>query len=157
ATITSNNVTLDTALVGGVGTTSQPVNASLTGNGVLNVQAGSGGVHLDLGSGAVVGSVVAGLNGDVVVNATGSLGGSGLIQGNNITLTSADGTVGTAAAPLFISPSGIVNVEAFGDIGLVQQLGLVLQVGQICSLTGDVSVTVRLGSLVNANNPAVID
>ena len=55
ATITSNNLTLDAT--GGVGTATQPLNASLTANGVLNVQAGSQGVYLNLGSGALLGVV----------------------------------------------------------------------------------------------------
>jgi hypothetical protein len=157
ATITSNNLTLDSALVGGVGAVSQPVNASLTDGGVLNVQAGSGGAHVNLNSGAVLGSVIAN-NGDLAVSATQSLvAGSGTsIIGNNVTLTSSQGAVGTAAAPLFIFVSGVLNVTAFGDIGLRQGLGTVLQVGQICSVTGDVTLNVRLGSIVNGHNPAVI-
>jgi hypothetical protein len=156
ATITSGNLTLQTGLAGNIGTASQPVNASLTGSGVLTVQGGSGGVYLNLGSGAVLGQVSAS-NGDIVVSATGGLAaGSGTsIQGNNITLTSSEGMVGTAAARLFITPSGVVNVTALQDIGL-KMLGAVFEVGQICSMTGDVTLTVPLGSIVNGNSPAVI-
>jgi hypothetical protein len=156
ATITSNTLTLDTGLAGNVGTASQPVSASLTENGVLKVQAGSGGVYLDLDSGAVLHQVNAS-NGDVVVNATGSLvaGSETSIQGNSITLTSTEGAVGTAAAPLLIVPSGVVNAAALQDIGLTT-FGAVLKVGEICSTTGDVTLAVPLGSIVNGNDPAVI-
>ena len=68
ATITSKNLTLDAT--GGVGTASQPLNASLTANGVLNVEAGIQGVYLNLTMGPL-GVIDSG--GDVVLNATGSL------------------------------------------------------------------------------------
>src|SRR5208337_588347 len=69
ATTTSNNLTLDAT--GGVGTSTQPLSASLTDNGVLNVQAGSQGVYLNLGSGAQLGTVNSA--GNIVINATNSL------------------------------------------------------------------------------------
>ncbi len=74
ATIMTNNLTLTTT--GGVGTATQPLNASLTPGGVLNVQAGSQGVYLNLGSGALLGIVSSGDStdsGDVVLSAIGSL------------------------------------------------------------------------------------
>ena len=114
ATITSNNLTLDAT--GGVGTASQPLNASLTANGVLNVQAGSQGVYLNLGSSGLLGVIDSG--GDVVLNATGSLstasglaGGTVNVTGNNLTLNSATGKVGKAAAPLVIRPRTVQALD----------------------------------------------
>jgi hypothetical protein len=151
ATITSNNLTLDAT--GGVGTASQPLAASLTANGVLNVQAGSQGVYLNLGSGALLGVIDSG--GDVVLNATGSLdpasglpGGTVNVIGNNLTLNSATGEVGTAAAPLVIQASEVVNVTALLDIGLTQPDGS-LQVNQIVSTSGNVTIDVPNGSILN--------
>jgi len=154
ASITSNNLTLDTT--GGVGTSTQPFNASLTANGVLNVQAGSQGVYLNLGSGALLGTVSAG-NGDVVLSATNSLAvapglasGTVNVTGNNITLTSSEGAIGTAAAPLQIQAQGVVNVSALGDIDVTQG-DPSLQVGQIVSTSGNVTLNVPSGAIVNAS------
>jgi hypothetical protein len=142
ATITSSNLTLTSA--DGVGTLAQPLNASLTAGGVLNVQAGSQGAYINLGSGALLGIVNSG--GDVVLNATGSLdaapgmpAGTVNITGNNLTLNSATGEVGTPTAPLEIQANGVVNASALLDIGMNQQSGA-LQVGQIISTSGDVSL-----------------
>ena len=157
ATIATNNLTL--SATGGVGTAAQPLDASLTANGVLNVSAGSQGAYLNLGSGALLGTLSAGKAstgyGDVVLTATDSLAvepgpsnGTVNVTGNNITLTSTGGAVGTAAAPLLIQAYGIVNVSALSDIGLNQQSGA-LQVGQIVSTTGDVTLNVPSGSIVN--------
>jgi hypothetical protein len=160
ATITSNNLTL-TATVGGVGTATQPVQASLTAGGVLKVT-GVGSVYLHLDSGALLDNIQTDLGGgDVVIKATGSLApASGLtsILGNNITLSSAAGSVGTAAAPLTLFAEGVVNVSALGDIGLVQGsfagFGGDLKVGQIVSTQGDVTISVPGGQILNADGTA---
>ncbi len=159
ATITTNNLTL--SATGGVGTAAQPLDASLTANGELNVSAGSQGAYLNLGSGALLGKVSAGKAstgyGDVVLTATNSLAvepglssGTVNVTGNNIALTSTAGAVGTAAAPLLIQAQGVVNVAALEDIDLTQA-GTNLQVGQIVSTTGDVTLDVPSGSIVNAS------
>ena len=158
ATITTNNLTLTATK--GVGTATQPLNASLTAGGVLNVQAGSQGVYLNLGSGALLGvasSETSGTYGDVVLSATGSLdpapglpSGTVNVTGSNITLNSATGEVGTAAAPLVIQAYGVVDVAALMDIGLTQANGN-LDVDQIVSTTGDVTVDVPSGAIINAS------
>ncbi len=166
ATITTNNLTL-TATGGGVGTATEPIDANLTANGVLNAQAGSEGVYVNLGSGALLGEVSAGNRstgyGDVVLSATGSLtvapglpSGTVNVTGNNIALTSTEGAVGTAAAPLVIQAQGVVNVAALQDIDLTQA-GTSLQVGQIVSTTGDVTIDVPSGSIVNASGTTWTD
>ncbi len=148
ATLTTNNLTL--TATGGVGTAAQPLDASLTANGELNVSAGSQGAYLNLGSGALLGKVSAGKAstgyGDVVLTATNSLAvapglpsGTVNVTGNNITLTSTEGAIGTAAAPLAIQAYGVVNASALLDIGLNQQSGT-FEVGQIISMSGDVTI-----------------
>ena len=114
---------------------------------------------MNLGSGALLGTLSAGKAstgyGDVVLTATNSLAvepglsnGTVNVTGNNITLTSTEGEIGTAAAPLLIQAHGVVNVAALGDIDLTQS-GTSLQVGQIVSTTGDVTLNVPSGSIVN--------
>ena len=92
--------------------------------------------------------------GDVVLSATDSLapapGPLVNVTGNNITLTSSAGAIGTSAAPLVIEAQGPVNVSALEDIDLTQGSGN-LQVGQIVSTTGDVTLDVPSGSIVNAS------
>ena len=137
------------------------MSASLTAGGILYVVASSQGAYLTLGSGALIFAVAASDSngqGDVVINATGSLApapppGSGFVNvtGKNITLTSSDGAVGTAAAPLDIQASGVVNVSAFGDIGLNQQGGT-LNVGQIISTSGDVTIDPDDSPILNASS-----
>ncbi len=170
ATITTNNLTLNNlplTATGSVGTATQPLDASLTANGVLNVSAGSQGAYLNLGSGALLGQVTAGKAstgyGNVVLSATGSLtvapglpGGTVNVTGNNIALTSTEGAVGTAIAPLLIQAQGVVNVAALQDIDLTQA-GTGLQVGQIVSTTGDVTLNVPSGSIVNASGTTWTD
>src|SRR5208337_4021406 len=119
-----------------------------------------GSVYLNLGSGALLGEVDS-VAGGVVINATGSLDpapGSTLnvsaITPNPITLTSATGEVGTAAAPLLIQADGVVNVSALLDIGLTEQTPVPsgqLEVGQIVSTKGNVTITDPYGPIVNAS------
>ncbi len=70
--------------------------------------------------GVVKANDATGGNGNVVLNATGSLAvAPGLpantvnVTGNNLTFTSTIGGVGTAAAPLVIHATGIVNSPHF--------------------------------------------
>jgi Bacterial Ig-like domain (group 3)/MBG domain (YGX type) len=144
---------------GGVGTAAQPLSASLTAGGLLIVEASSQGAFLNLSSGASLLGIAGDSStpGDIVINATGSLvpapgepSGTVDLTGNNITLTSSAGAVGTAAAPLEIQASGVVNVSAFGDIGLNQQSGT-LNVSQIISTSGDVTIDPDDSPILNAN------
>jgi hypothetical protein len=163
ASLTSNNLTF--TATGGVGTSSQPLSASVTTGGVLSVQAGHEGVYLNLPSGALLGTISSGTvsnPGDVVLNASalatsgGSLdiapglpSGTVNITGNNLTLSSA-GDIGTAAAPLAIQVYGVVNASALSDIGLNQQSGE-LEVGQIISTSGDVTIDPSDSPIVSAS------
>ncbi len=149
ASITANNLTLTTH-TGDIGTSSQPVRASLADGGVLNILSGDN-TYLDLDSGARLGTVDPA--GDVVIHATGSLDAAdsnSVITAHNLTLTSAGGEVGTAAARLNLQVTGVVNVTAALDIGLTQQDGVPFQVGQIVSTNGDVTLVVFTAPIVNA-------
>ncbi len=157
-TIISNNLTLK-ATAGGVGTAGAPVNASVLTNGVLNVTASSSGVYLNLSSGALIGTIQAGTNQapeDVVLDATGSLtaapglpSGTLNVFGNNLTINSSEGSVGTSSTPLQILALGVANVTALSDVNL-NQGDPDLQVGQIISKTGNVTLDVPAGQIVNA-------
>ena len=164
--------TNDSGLAGGIiGSASQPLSAQLTSGGVLNATAGNAGIYLDLGSGAAIGQVEAGTAqtgfGEVVITATGDLqpdsslpSGTVNVTGDNITLTSTTGAVGSQAAPLDISThgttalsggtlGGVLNVSALNDIGLEQDSGDLI-VGSISSLSGDVFVNVTHGSILDS-------
>ncbi len=162
--------TNDSGLAGGIlGSASQPLDAQLTGGGVLNATAGNQGIYLNLDSGAAIAQVEAGSSsggfGNVVISATGdivpSTSGPGGITGNNITLTSTAGGVGTQLAPIKISANGtpqagggtvpgVVNVSALNDIGLQQSSGD-LVVGSISSSSGNVYVNVTNGGLFDSS------
>jgi hypothetical protein len=159
ALIKTANLTL-TAAGGSIGNSTRPLAAVIEAGGVLNAQAGSQGVYLVLNSGAMIGQVAAGGDGDVVIKAMDSLdpqsglpAGTVNISGGDITLSSNTGQVGTAVNPLVIQANsteaenggvegGIVNASAAGDIGLVQSTGDLL-VGTIESTSGDVYLEAR--------------
>ncbi len=153
ATITTGNLSLITTS-GGVGSLAQPLSASLTTGGVPSVLAtGSSGVYINLDSGALLGNVSSSGGGDVVIDATGNLtraSAGNPILANNITLASTNGTIGTAAAPLELLADGVVNANADGDINLEQTAGN-LEVGQIISKSGDVTIKVDSGQILDAN------
>src|SRR5262249_13125486 len=140
------------------------LNVQMTSGGVLNATAGNQGIYLDLDSGVAIGQVTAGSSqsgyGDVAITAAGDLSGSGTITGDNITLTSSSGGIGSVSAPLHISDNGtalangstlggIINASARSDIGLEQDTGD-LVVGSIFSLSGDVFVNVTQGSILDS-------
>jgi hypothetical protein len=111
----------------------------------------------------VVSSGDASDSGDVVLSATASLdaapglpSGTTNVTGNNVTLSSATGEVGTAAAPLVIQASGVVEVAALMDIGLTQAEGD-LTVDHIVSTIGNVTVDVPSGAIINASGTAWAD
>ena len=76
ATIQTNNLTLD-ASNGSIGTSTQPIEATLATGGILNAEAGKQGVYLNLNSGAIINQVLSGNAsdgyGDVVIQATNGL------------------------------------------------------------------------------------
>ncbi|MHB1559942.1 MAG: beta strand repeat-containing protein, partial [Isosphaeraceae bacterium] len=157
ATLTSDNLTLTST--GGVGTSAQPLDVSLTSGGMLNVQAGSQGAYLNLGSGALIGQVAAGNAtsgyGNVVLGAIDGLGaapglpsGTVNVTGANVTLSSSEGAIGSSAAPLTIQAQGTASATALGDIDLIQPSGD-LHVGQIASSSGNVYLDVPSGSIVD--------
>ena len=170
ASIVTHDLTL-TANAGSIGTVGQPLAATLRPSGVLTATAGNQGVYLNLNSGAIIQQVSAGSSvtgyGNVVINATGDLttvpqiapGVPVNVIGNNITLTSSAGAVGSQAAPLDIAANGtptangvtggVVNVNALDDIGLVRDNGDLL-IGSIVSIGGNVFVTARNGGLFDA-------
>ncbi|WP_210255003.1 hypothetical protein, partial [Methylocapsa sp. S129] len=142
-----------------VGSTGQHFQAQLTtGLGALvggfSASASNGGVYVDLASGAN-GFAVNAVNGDVVVNAQGSLVASSSMglsaAGNNVTLTSANGQIGSAATPLALQTAagGVLNVSASLGIDLTQPSGDLL-VGVIASTNGDVTINVPNGAIYDA-------
>jgi hypothetical protein len=169
ASVLSDNLTLS-ANGGAIN-----LGAALTTGGVLNVTGDSNGVTLRLNSGALIGQVSAGTAqggyGDVVISATGDLeaaSGSGNVTGNNITLTSSAGGVGTQSAPLRISTNGTklanggilggtLTVSALHDIGLEQDSGD-LSVNSVTSTAGNVFINVAHGGIydVRGSTPASV-
>ena len=123
-------------------------------------------MYLNLGSGAILQHVTAGSNqtgfGNVVIDATGDLtvphvapGTQVNVTGNNITINSSAGAVGSRVNPLGIAAygldntglaGGVINVNALDDIGLVRDNGDLL-IGGIVSTGGNVSVTASNGSI----------
>ncbi|HEV3085266.1 MAG TPA: hypothetical protein VGY66_36260, partial [Gemmataceae bacterium] len=168
ASIVSKNLTL-TATGGGIGNAGQLLAGALTSGGVLTATAGNQGVYLNLGSGALIGQVSAGSTlagyGNVIIDATGDLqpesglsAGTVNVTGNNITINSSAGAVGSQANPLDIAANGldntglaggVINVNALDDIGLVQDNGDLL-IGSVVSTGGNVSVTASNGGIYDA-------
>ncbi len=153
---------------GGIGSAERALGATLTADGVLSAIGGSQGVYLDLNSAARVNSVrsqTGSAYGDVVIRAAGSLvpvnTGAPNVTGNNITLASQLGGIGSEAAPLVLAArpgllanglvsGGVVNVSALNDIGITQTGGNLL-VGSIGSTAGgNVYVNVPNGTIYGA-------
>ncbi|WP_210254868.1 hypothetical protein [Methylocapsa sp. S129] len=99
------------------------------------------------------------------VDGTSIAAGSANITGRNISLSSLTGSVGsgsgTTAAPLVISANttiganselldGVINVAAIGDIALTGITGD-FRIGQIASASGDVTINVPNGVILNAS------
>ncbi len=141
-----------------VGSAGQHFQAALTTGlgssvGDFSATASNGGVYVNLESGAN-GFVANASGGDVVVNAQGSLlsGSAGFhASGANVTLTSLNGQIGSAATPLSLQTAsgGVANVAAHGDIGLTQPNGNLL-VGVISSAAGDVTINVPNGAIYDS-------
>lgn len=168
ARIEANNLSLVTS--GPIGSLNVPVPVTLTqapGNGpfgTLNARGGSGGVYLNVNSGATIGQITAltgaDTYGDVVVNSEFGLAATaGLtptIRGRNITVTVAAGGVGSSSLPLNLEPNGtggasggIVNIAALGDIYIERDHGDLLA-GAIISQGGNVTISVPDGALLDA-------
>lgn len=84
-----------------------------------------------------------------------------VLQGTDVRLVSRTGTLGTAASPLRIDTSvngvtGVLSAEAAGDIQITEVSGD-LRVQQVRSRTGDVTLNVPGGSLIDANDVDVED
>ena len=152
AGIETNNLAVSSS--GGVGTASHPLAASLTGNGTLNVAAGSPGAYLDLGTGAIVANVAA-TSGPVAIDATGDLHvapgntRASVVTGSDLTIRSSGGEIGSASAALPILATGVVNASALKGINLTQANGD-LRAGQILSTTGNVAVNAPGGRILDA-------
>ncbi len=147
----------------GIGSSGTPLDVTLSkgdgmavGSLVANV-VDSGDVHINLNSGANGFEVEAGGGyGTVVVNAAGTLasGAYGFsVAAANVTLTSTNGSIGSASSPLPII-SGYnyftgsyfnvtANISASGDIGLTIPHANLL-VGQIASTSGAGNITINV-------------
>ncbi|MEA2855282.1 MAG: hypothetical protein QOE02_5325, partial [Rhodospirillaceae bacterium] len=169
ATILTKNLNLNIARA--IGSSANPLQATLTSGGIFNAQSGDA-INMNFNSAALIGTVAAGSSqsgySDVNMSATGDmLRAPGLdpsvvnVTGANITLTSVNGAVGAVADPLVISANttarqgggtsgGVVNVSAQTDIGLTQISGDLL-VGAITSTAGNVVVNVPNGSVFDAS------
>jgi len=153
----------DTNLTGG----SSFQSASTVGN--LDVTAGNQGVYLDVSSALTIDKIAAGSAasgyGNVVITAAANIApnlaastGTVNVTGDNITITSNAGAVGSEAFPLDIAANGlddtgraggVVTVNALDDIGLVRDNGDLL-IGAIVSTGGSVFVTASNGSIYDA-------
>ena len=171
ANTVTNGLTLTAS--GSIGTVAQPIAAQLTG-GVLSAQAGSAGLNLAFSSPVTVqtaSAVTGAAYGDVSVSALGSIlspaGSAAQIIGNNITLTSTNGSIGTATAPLDITSVGttsasgatlgaVVSASAYGDVGLSNQVGD-LRIGLIASTTGDIYLANTHGAVLDAASQTAAD
>jgi hypothetical protein len=152
--INSSPVTITATDPNGMaGTIMQPLIVSLPGNGPISAT-GPGGVSLILKTGANLNPISA-PNGNVNVMGDGPIGGPGPITGNNISVSTPQGPIGSLTTPLDIIPAGPVNIMAPGNIVINQPQGPMLEVDQICSTHGDVTVTVAQGSIVSANDAVV--
>ncbi|KRD96355.1 hypothetical protein ASE63_11720, partial [Bosea sp. Root381] len=166
ATILSNNLNLTAR--DSIGTQSSAIKVTLTSGAQLSAITGSGGINLDVTGSARVAALRAdgtpNAYGDIRVHATGSLetgtSASANVVGRNITLASANGSIGSVTNPMKMRAvatqlangsyvDGIVNVSALGDIGVAQLAGD-LRVGEIRSETGNVRIDVNAGRLVSA-------
>src|SRR5262249_61352403 len=100
---------------------------------------------------------------DAVGDANESVSYTGVVadvNGNNLTLTSVPGTIGTASNPLEINSSysapGLLTATALHSAYLTETAGD-LNLAQVLSRTGDVTLIARSGSIVGSGaSPAVL-
>ena len=157
--IVGNNVILNSAN-GAVGTASQPVRVDLT-------DAALGGTDGQIWINGDTGANVMEIGGDMRVaaanSATGAVSLSAdrnlltiaptvTITGHGVNLVSESGDIANSGSPIRIDNlgDGVVSALANGDIVLVETAGD-LRAGKIESQTGDVTLDVPTGNLVDAN------
>ena len=158
-----------------IGSAAQPFAATING-GVVSAQAGAGGIYVNLTGTSTVGKVIAkdaSGYGDISYRKTGDIlaaGGADAVPinfiGDNISLTAIGGKIGDASVPIVISANshldqngaavgGVVDMVAQGDINIKQTSQtpggrLDLRLGTLSSASGDVTVEVTNGALVDA-------
>jgi hypothetical protein len=148
--VTSQDLTLiatGTGSLGGLGTSQNPIPVTMTNTGTLYAEGNSQGAYLALQTGATftgLGASDSSGFGDVVVTALGAIGpanSSVTVVGDDITLYTTQGSIGSLASPWPIDANytqassggtigGVVNASAPGDIGLDQISGNLL-LGQL--------------------------
>ncbi len=149
-----------------IGASTAAIRATLADDGILHANASQGAINIDLNSGATLSSISAGTaqaRSDVTITATGDLvHGSGAgtdVTGNNITLSSGNGSVGTSATAVTMEArgttlsggdvvGGVINISAQDDINISHN-GTV-RAGQITSTGGDVTIRAIGGGIVDA-------
>lgn len=138
------------AIKGEIGSGHQDINLDL-GAGVLTAVAG-GLVNLDELDGDLIIRLLA-TEGNVMVRADGSIEsetpGIRSVTGNDITLISINGGIGSAGNDFIIDSGGVLAAEAKESIFLTEQLGD-MHVNKIVSLNGDV-VLVSNGAIEDYN------
>lgn len=145
----------------GIGSADQPLRLDL-GGGSLEATTRTGDIAIDVVAGGVrVDGITAGQDladgADVRLWAAHTIGmGAGAIRGAEITLTSAQGSVGDRNGALVLEARGTVSVTASGDIHLVQSGGD-LHLVRAHAAAGDVSIDVQEGRLINAATSWDID
>ncbi|MDX2182860.1 MAG: leukotoxin LktA family filamentous adhesin [Gemmatimonadaceae bacterium] len=152
--VRGTNISLSAAT--GIGSEVAPVVTEAVG-GAVSATTLSGDVALRTRNGDLVLSRVGTSDGDVWLNADGSLlGAVGSIEphveGRNLNLNAALGGIGTETQALMIATGtgGVLNARAFDDIHLAQETGD-LALERVESLDGDVTITVRDGDLLDGN------
>ena len=160
ATITTRTLTIDAMTGIGLGKNS-PLTVELTG-GRLVAEAQTGDIDLNVKApvlaaqlDAKAGDVRLTTTGDIVGHDRAASGWNYDVHGRNVSLTTVGGSIGTAATPLALLATERLDAAATNSIA-VEQVAGDLKVGSIASSGGDVSVTVRNGSITDAN-PIQID
>ncbi len=158
AQIDGKDVTLSAARR--IGEAARSIDLTLQEGGRLNAASGSGGIYLNLDSGAVLERIDAGGVGDIVIAAHGDLlggaNGNSLLRGRDITLSSRTGSVGALDNPINLEAvervfggqlqGGVVNVTANRDIALTDSYGD-LWVDRVISNSGSVRLEAVNGSI----------
>jgi filamentous hemagglutinin family protein len=162
AVIVGQNVTLS-AVNGAIGSAAKPVQINLT-----DANAARGLLDGTLTATARDGIAIKETDGDLRIAALKATAGAlnisadrhintalpgTVLQGREVHLVSVNGAIGTAGAPLRIDTdavAGVLSAQALGDINLTEVSGD-LRVVQVASGTGDVTLNVPTGRLIDAN------
>jgi sugar lactone lactonase YvrE len=149
-----------TAPGSGIGSTAAALPISLTAGAAFNATASSAGVYATSSGVFTLGTVTAVTSatyGNVVISGASGIrarGGVTNVMGRSITLESTQGSIGDAVNAVAIQTNGadgVVNASASGDIRLTQPSGD-LRVESIRSASGDVTVNVPAGKVLNFSN-----